>query len=196
MWQNIYFKIIIFVQTRRRSIMPRAAGTFLAQILWHLAEFQPRIPSSPHSTFSPFITLQLPWHSTIAFLYIATLPFHCYCHILKICSCVSIQGVQYIVYGIVHIWVYLRERPNMTIYKVLKVLFCTSLAQLPMREWEIQKVTTIVFCEPCISVPELYLLFGLSMCTYTSLAQFVRRGRKIQKVNFSSPVTDKLLPID
>ena len=56
----------------------------------------------------------------------------------------------YIVYCIVHIWVYLRERPNMTIYKVLKVLFCTSLAQLPMREREIQKVTAIVFCEPCI----------------------------------------------
>ena len=147
MWQNIYFKIIIFVQTRRRSIMPSAAGTFLAQILWHLAEFQPRIPSSPHSTFSPFITLQLPRHSTIAFLYIAT--FHCYCYLLKICSCVSRCSVYWL-YGIVHIWVYLRERPNMTIYKVLKVLFCTSLAQLPMREWEIQKVTTIVFCEPCI----------------------------------------------
>ena len=96
MWQNIYFKIIIFVQTRRRSIMPRAAGTFLAQILWHLAEFQPRIPSSPHSKFSPFITLLLPRHSTIAFLFIAT--FHCYCYILKICSCVSmLYCILYIV---------------------------------------------------------------------------------------------------
>ena len=75
-----------------------------------------------------------------------------HCHFIAIATySKSVHVFQgYIVYCIVHIWVYLRERPNMTIYKVLKVLFCTSLAQLPMREQEIQKVTAIVFCEPCI----------------------------------------------